>query len=231
VSATRTGNERLPRALAYRHIRRNVTDLLGQRPQAGAVRVPAYRGCAVLDLVAHLVRNCRLAECNLLGGWVRPQGADDLDGSDLSALLAEWAGSARRVEQELRPVSHGKTGSVLVMDAFSHELDIDSALGVPFPADHPALPWAFEVAVDGFNAAVGWRGLPALRLEADARCWTAGEGEPAASVAGAWLDLYRALTGRRTVEQIRALQWSADPEPYLPAFSWGPFRPPAAPVE
>lgn len=36
-------------------------------------------------------------------------------------------------------------------------------------------------------------------------------------------DLMRALSGRRSEEQIRAFAWSVDPTPYLPLFSFGPF--------
>jgi hypothetical protein len=42
-------------------------------------------------------------------------------------------------------------------------------------------------------------------------------------------DLGRALAGRRSLAQLAALTWSAAPEPWLPAFSWGPFAPPARP--
>ena len=36
-------------------------------------------------------------------------------------------------------------------------------------------------------------------------------------------ELFRALTGRRSVGQIRSFDWSVDAEPYLPLFGLGPF--------
>jgi hypothetical protein len=36
-------------------------------------------------------------------------------------------------------------------------------------------------------------------------------------------ELFRAMTGRRSIEQIKAYAWSADPAPYLPLFQFGPF--------
>jgi hypothetical protein len=43
-----------------------------------------------------------------------------------------------------------------------------------------------------------------------------GEGTPGAAVtAGRW-ELLRAFAGRRSRAQLSALQWSGDPEPYLP---------------
>ena len=36
-------------------------------------------------------------------------------------------------------------------------------------------------------------------------------------------ELFRALTGRRSADQIRQFDWRVDPEPYLPVFGSGPF--------
>lgn len=46
---------------------------------------------------------------------------------------------------------------------------------------------------------------------------------PAASLKIEPFDLMRALTGRRSADQIRAYEWSVDPTPYLPVFQFGPF--------
>jgi hypothetical protein len=59
----------------------------------------------------------------------------------------------------------------------------------------------------------------------------AGEGEPAGTLSGDRLDLFRSLVGRRSPAQIAALSWTCDPQPWLPAFIWGPFHPPEHPVE
>jgi hypothetical protein len=34
----------------------------------------------------------------------------------------------------------------------------------------------------------------------------------------------RSVAGRRSAAQIRRLEWSVDPEPYLPIFGFGPFE-------
>ncbi|MGI8707100.1 MAG: hypothetical protein ACR2LG_02690 [Actinomycetota bacterium] len=31
-------------------------------------------------------------------------------------------------------------------------------------------------------------------------------------------ELFRALHGRRTVDQVRAMEWDGDPEPWMPVF-------------
>ena len=47
----------------------------------------------------------------------------------------------------------------------------------------------------------------------------AGNGDPVISVAADPFEMLRSLTGRRTREQIRGLDWSGDPELYLDLFS------------
>ncbi|RST23139.1 hypothetical protein EF908_12460 [Streptomyces sp. WAC04770] len=74
-------------------------------------------------------------------------------------------------------------------------------------------------------------GLPALRIRTPDQEWTAGEGEPAATLRGGSLEVFRALTGRRTVRQVGELSWSTSATSWLPAFTWGPFVPPTRIVE
>jgi hypothetical protein len=59
-------------------------------------------------------------------------------------------------------------------------------------------------------------GLPALELRYDGKERTLGEGPPAASVTAERWELLRVLAGRRSRDQIAALDWSGDPAPYLP---------------
>jgi hypothetical protein len=83
----------------------------------------------------------------------------------------------------------------------------------------------------GLSASVGEHGLPPLLVKAgEGGEWIVGEGEPAARLEGAPFDLFRALTGRRSAAQIRALRWTGDPDTYLPAFTFGPFTVPPVDV-
>ncbi len=51
-----------------------------------------------------------------------------------------------------------------------------------------------------------------------------------ADIVGGRFEMLRALTGRRSEEQIAAFDWDADYRPYLGAFSRGPFRMAQVPV-
>jgi uncharacterized protein (TIGR03083 family) len=220
--------EKVPHHVAYRASRELLTALLADRPEAADVPVPACPGWTVGDVLVHLLSvNRRVVQGTEVELWEipseRPQGG-------LRALLDDWAaldeGTERRLTEPYQ-LQH----SVLIMDVFSHENDIRSALGEPVPADHPAYPLALDLLVLGFGREVRTLGLPALRLEAPGATWVAGEGEPAGTVRGHRRDLLRSLSGRRTLEQIYALDWTGNAEIWSTAFTWGPFQPPEAVTE
>jgi len=221
----------VPYWIAYQRVRRNLTDLLRYHDGARDQRVPACPDWTVRDTIAHLVEICRRTEASLaLGSAGQPALADDIGQLDLSDLLTEWERSGRRLEMSMARAEQAGQGAVMVMDAFAHEVDIRCALGAPRLRDHPACLPALEVAIRGFGGSITSYGLPALRLTTWGAAWTAGDGEPAAVVSASPLDLFRSLTGRRTHRQIEQLTWTADPAPWLPAFTWGPFLPPDQPA-
>ena len=73
-------------------------------------------------------------------------------------------------------------------------------------------------------------GRPALRLRTGDQDWVEGTGSPAASLAADPFELFRALSGRRSLDQVRALAWDGDPEPYLDLLAPSPL-PPSPPAE
>jgi hypothetical protein len=48
---------------------------------------------------------------------------------------------------------------------------------------------------------------------------TAGEGEPAVTVSAPEFELFRALTGRRSTDQVAAFDWTGDRGGYLERFN------------
>jgi hypothetical protein len=189
-------------------VREHIAELVTGSPAVADLVVPSCPEWTVADLVEHLAGNC----ARTTGAPVRRGGLPD--------LLASWQASAERLtgDQDI---------SRLLMDAFTHELDVLEALDLPAPVDHPAYSPAFQVVVGGLSWSISSRGLPALRLACDGESWVAGSGAPAATVTAPRYDLYRSLSGRRTPAQIAALTWTDDPARWLPAFFWGPFSPPS----
>lgn len=105
---------------------------------------------------------------------------------------------------------------VLVTDLCVHTDDILGALGLPPRSDSAAA----RVALAGYCFGVDYRvralGLPALAVSYDGKVRVIGEGTPGASVTADRWELLRAFAGRRSRGQLSALEWSGDPEPFLP---------------
>jgi uncharacterized protein (TIGR03083 family) len=108
--------------------------------------------------------------------------------------------------------------NVLVTDIAVHQQDIYGALGIERDRDSAAL----RIGTTGYIVTIGWRldpaGLPPLVFDLGDKLRATGEGEPGAKVAASRFEFFRALSGRRTPDQIRAFDWEGDPEPYIPYF-------------
>jgi Mycothiol maleylpyruvate isomerase N-terminal domain len=205
---------RAPSHVAYRTTRQNIADLVLVPRDVAGVQVPACPEWTVRDLVAHVAGNC----VSRVG---QPMAGND---AGLVDILDVWQRAAEEIE---RGVAAGTEDiGVMLVDSFTHELDLHAALGVSPPADHPAYPWAFDVVVDGLDRSITAQGIPALRLVCNEASWVVGACNPTASLTATRYDLYRSLTGRRTAEQIGELDWSEDPSLWLPGFYWGPFAQP-----
>ncbi|WP_086852813.1 maleylpyruvate isomerase family mycothiol-dependent enzyme [Amycolatopsis kentuckyensis] len=214
-----------PDFVGYAEVRRGVRALLEGRPGTHRRPVPACPNWTVTDLLGHLAA---VAERVLRrhGGTPPPTPAGTLA---VPELLDRWDDVGEELDRRLAEAG-GRSGDVMVMDAYTHELDLRAALGVPPPVAHAAWAPSFEVLVRGFSGSVAGRGLPPLRLRTTGgSTWTAGVGRPKDSLTAPAHELYRALAGRRSVAQLVGLDWSAAAGPWLPAFSWGPFAPPRQP--
>jgi uncharacterized protein (TIGR03083 family) len=184
--------------------------------------VPACPGWTVHDVIAHFAGSVTDALTGALDG----AGSDAWTGAQVEArrdagiadLLDEWTKGAAEFEEGLRLLGMPLAGLV-VSDAFQHEQDLRSALGVQGGRDLELMLVTIETCVTGLTGRIGAAGLAPLRIVAGANAFLAGDGEPGASVTAEPFELARALGGRRTTDELRALDWSGDPEPYLPLLS------------
>jgi uncharacterized protein (TIGR03083 family) len=212
---------------AYRAVRGRMLDLAATGDPA--TPVPACPEWTVRELLAHVTGVAADVVAGNLGAagtqpWVEAQLAVRADAS-VEDLAAEWSDSGPQVDEICAVL--GDAIAQLVFDTVSHEQDLRGALGEPGGRDG-----ALDIALGWVSTA--WAGQEAgpgaLRLRADATDVTLGEGDVAATVTASPFEALRVLTGRRSLDQVRALRWDGDPEPWLPYFTWGPFRPADGPV-
>jgi uncharacterized protein (TIGR03083 family) len=208
---------------AYRETRERVTELITSLSGEELERtVPACPEWSVKDLFGHLAA----IATDVVGGRWDGVGSSEWTGRQIEErkdrsveeLAREWAESGAQVEAALDGL-HPAVGGGVNGDAVTHEQDARGAVRRPGGTDSAG----FAIALDSYTRFFGKRlknaGIPAVQVNAGDKRWVAGNGDPQVSVSAEPFEMLRSLTGRRTREQVRALDWSGDPEPYLDLFS------------
>jgi uncharacterized protein (TIGR03083 family) len=209
--------------LLYAATRERISTLVRDLDAAAAsTPVAACPGWTVHDVVAHFAGSVTDA----LAGRLEGMGSDDWTAAQIESrrdtpigdLVDEWADGAPQFEEGLRAIGP-PLAALAVSDAFQHEQDIRGALGLPGGRDVELLLVSIQTYVRGLASRIEAIGLAPLRVVAGVNEYVAGEGEPGATVTAEPFELARALGGRRTVDEVRSLDWNGDPEPYLPLVS------------
>ena len=221
--------------------RMSVRDLLEGRPPEDLDRpVPATPGWRVRDIVAHLVGDVdSLTRGEFPREFFRSFGDPDAvialnewttghvksrDGKSLPELFKEWDDVVEPLVRMMRGEQPWPDGIppfadvVLVTDLGVHQQDLYGAFGIERDRESPPV----KIGVAGFSATLDMRlrtdGVGAIGFEAPGKRWTAGGDEPDTTVRASRFELFRALSGRRSPEQLRSLDWEGDLEPYLDYF-------------
>ena len=203
----------------YRTTRERVTELLDALEPGDETRaVPACPGWTVHDLLAHMTGVPDDALNGRLDGIATdPWTAAQVErGRALSVtdLVTRWS--------EQGPVFEGfPLPPEAVVDLTTHEQDLRGALDRPGARDSDELLWAFALVADRTATAV-----PGLRIEAGGAAY--GPADASSVLRGEPFELYRALLGRRSEAQLRALDWDGGPPEDLDGLTR--FGPAAAPV-
>ena len=218
---------------AYAGCRGRINDLVSTLDdQAASAPVPTCPAWTVRDVVAHLTGVVDDALSGRLEGvttdpWTAAQ-VEARRGRPLPDVLAEWNEKAPSFESLLDAI--GEPGRQAVFDTVTHEHDIRTAIGAAGARDSDAIgialgflgPWFVTTAAELPGVAV------ALRSD-DGQAF----GDPSSSSAvlsGTAFEILRALSGRRSLDQVREMNWTGDAGPVLPCFTWGPFTPAASPI-
>ena len=221
-------------AAAYRGAQGRIAEL----SRAGhEVPVPATPGWSVQDLVAHLAGLAKDWVTGRLDGYASAgwtaQQVEERSDWPLDAVLAEWTGCLDPLAQILAapekaglpdplmtafgPVAAGAWPDIVVTDIALHEHDIRAALGVPGARDSDAVLLTMRSHVAMLRFVAGAYGLPSLLLEPSngPRTYQIGRDEPSLTLRATLYELFRATGGRRSRNQMAALDWSTDPGAWL----------------
>jgi uncharacterized protein (TIGR03083 family) len=222
---------------AYRAVRERVTSVLGKIDDrvAASTPVPGCPEWTVTEVAGHLCGVCvDILEGNLDGVGTAPWAdaqAERFAPLGLAGVLAQWGEVGPKVEA-LADGFPAEPATQLVFDATTHEHDIRGAVGAAGGRETAALAVPLEFLSRSLDRRVCERELPPLQLRApDGWTCTAGAGEPQVELRASTFEVFRSFGGRRSLEQIRQLDWSGDPDPYLAVlFAGSPLQPPDDPL-
>ena len=195
---------------------------MARRPDAAGVTVPATPAWTVHDVLSHLTGLLADIEALNLDGqgtdaWTAAQ-VDPRRALSLDEVLTEWEQRSVGAETLLEDLDQANADAI-IGDIAVHEIDVAYAVGLPPPWPTPSTDTALRHYVRLLGERLTESAKPPLRLQGETTSWTAGDGDATNSVRADDFTLLRALSGRRTITQLRALDWDGDAESYLGVLS------------
>jgi uncharacterized protein (TIGR03083 family) len=184
-----------------------VRDLDDTRLHAVAPATPEWR---VRDIVAHLGGiTADIIAANLDGvatdSWTRKQ-VDDRRDWPFDDVLAEWEEKGKAVEALMPNFPEVVVGQ-MITDAATHEHDVRGALGAAGARESEAVDTGVRWGAAALDSS------EPLRLDTEVGPVSVGDGEPVAAVRASRFELVRSMTGRRSLDQMRAYPWEGEPRP------------------
>jgi hypothetical protein len=205
-------------AQTYGALRVRVSELVRDADEEQLERfAPAAPQWRVRDLVAHLSGITADINAGNLDGvatdaWTARQVDTRRDWS-IARVLDEWDTEGAKVEAVMSSFPEAAIGQMLT-DAATHEHDIRGALERPGARDSDAMALAFDWGVSGLVMTAEPADVT-LRVETDAGTATVGTAERHIGLRVDWFDLFRSMTGRRSLEQMRDFGWDGEAAPEL----------------
>jgi len=205
-------------AETYRALRGRVGDLVRDADEEQLERLaPAAPEWRVRDLVAHLSGITADINAGNLDGvatdaWTARQVDTRRDWS-IDRVLDEWAMEGSKVEAVMSSLPEIAVAQ-MTMDAATHEHDIRGALEMPGSRDSDAIAIGFDFGVEVATGTVD-QADATLNIENEAGSRTVGGGARQIGVRANRFELVRAMTGRRSVDQMRDFDWDGEAAPEL----------------
>lgn len=211
------------RGSLYAEVRERVTALLlTATPSDLAKDVPGTPQWTVSDLVAHLAGGAAdISAGNIVGAgsdeWTQKQVEDRRDRS-LADLLDEWTLCSPGVESMLDQVPQA---ALALADVATHEQDLAGALGLESGRTSAAYDAALQLYLGRLDERL-LAASKAISIDVGSDEWVLGDGPPATQATTTTHELFRAVSGRRSILQISSWTWTGEPGgpdliPVLPA--------------
>lgn len=196
----------------YRESHQAISDLITSENEH--MPVPACPGWTLHDLLAHVTGVMQ----DFVSGNTEGAPGPDWTAAHVERFRdvgVESTKSAWRAALDQTGPIFRQMGAQLLPDIVTHELDVRGALGNTAERESERLGAAVDVLVTWGDAYYNRAAIPALELRTDRKVFNLGDGSPRGSVFLSTFEASRVLTGRRSRAQIRALEWSGDPDPWL----------------
>lgn len=196
----------------YRESKQAICTLV--TPENEHTPVPACPGWTLHDIVAHLTGALEdLIVGNIESGptpaWTAAQ-VQRYRETDLIDLCVLWEHTIDRAGPLFRHM-----GLNFLPDVVTHEFDVRGALGNQDRRDAEALLPVFQTLQYWNSGYFEKHELPAIEVVADGHAILIGDGDPQITLTTTLYEASRVFTGRRSLHQVRQLDWSGDPEPWL----------------
>jgi uncharacterized protein (TIGR03083 family) len=202
-------------AVAYKALRGRVREVVeAVDPAALDAIAPATPQWRARDVLAHLVGVTDDVVNGRLDGlasdaWTQAQ-VDARADRPVGELLVEWDHTAPQFESMLAAAPAEIAGQAL-FDAATHEHDLRNALGAPGARESDAVDTGWEWMVGARTRG----GAHAIRFVIDGDEQSSGVGEAVARVEASRFELFRAVAGRRTPDEVAGYGWNRPPDAQL----------------
>jgi len=224
-------------AESYARAQGRIVELMaGKDPD---VMVPACPDWSASDVVRHLTGLSVDTRNGVLEGyasdeWTAKQVSDRSEMS-LEDVILEWDGVIAEVAALLDdiellglpdPMPSGlgliplkSFGPMAISDILHHEFDLRNAYGDRTGRDLMDIHFAAAGHARSVRATFAARDLGTIRIEStdSGMGWDIGYGDPVATLSASSFEIMRAIGGRRTHAEVRAMGWDADPTLFISA--------------
>lgn len=182
------------------------------------LNVPACPEWNLRELLAHLTGALIDLATGNTDGAPRPEWTakhiERYRDTSVTELAQTWRDAARSPEAK---ALYEKMGIGLLLDIGTHEFDVRGAVGNKERRDAEVLKAIHPIATSMVDQRIREAEESALTLGTEVGPVIVGDGMPQGSLSTTVFELSRVITGRRSPQQVRALEWSVDPSPWIDA--------------